>query len=264
MKRNLKKQKDATQKTKKHIGFATVIKILCGILLSLTIMILVVLRVFVVKDVTIKGNKLYEPSVIEAVVFNDEYSWNSLYVFLKYRFMETETIAFVDTMEITLESPTSLCITVYEKGLVGYIHQEALGRNVYFDKDGVVAEISERLIPDISQIQGLECDEVVQYEKLSIKRIRIRELLALTQALKRKNRVPEIIRYGGPEEPEIVYGTITVQMGDIRLLTQKVERLDKILPSLKGKTGVLHLENWTEDSKNIVFSNKEKANVKKK
>ena len=52
-------------------------------------------------------------------------------------------------------------------------------------------------------------------------------------------------------------GNVKVEMGSLELLTQKVERLDKILPQLSGMQGTLHLENWTEETTNIVFDKKE-------
>ncbi|MBO5657073.1 MAG: hypothetical protein J6R94_02695 [Agathobacter sp.] len=44
-----------------------------------------------------------------------------------------------------------------------------------------------------------------------------------------------------------------MQLGGIENLTQKVDRMAKILPTLEGMAGTLHLENWTEQNTNIVF-----------
>ena len=78
----------------------------------------------------------------------------------------------------------------------------------------------------------------------------------LTQALKRNGLIPDAVNYGGEDEPELVYGNISVQLGSMELLTQKVERLAKIKPELSGMEGTLHLENWTEETTNIVFDKK--------
>jgi cell division protein FtsQ len=82
-------------------------------------------------------------------------------------------------------------------------------------------------------------------------------MLTLTQTLKRNDLVPDAIIYGRDDSPIIVYGSIWVQLGSDDLLTRKVERIAKILPSLDGESGVLHLENWTEDTTNIVFDRDE-------
>ena len=123
----------------------------------------------------------------------------------------------------------------------------------YFDKDGFVTETSERLIPNVPQIEGLDCTEVILYEKLPIESKRLRQILTLTQGLKRKELQPDRILYGGTYEPVLEYGEVSVYLGSMELLTQKIARLDKILPSLEGMSGVLHLEKWTEENSNSVF-----------
>jgi cell division protein FtsQ len=227
------------------------------IVLLLAAAALVVVKGFVVEKVEVEGNVLYGDQVIADTVLNDEYSWNSLYVYFKYRFLETEDVPFIDTMEVTLKSPRTLHITVYEKGILGYLYDNTLGENVYFDKDGIVVETSTNVIEDTPKIEGLTCEDIVLYEKLPIKKAALKEMLTLTQTLKRNDLVPDSIIYGMDDSPIIVYGSIWVQLGSDELLTRKVERIAKILPSLDGESGVLHLENWTEDTTNIVFDRDE-------
>jgi cell division protein FtsQ len=227
------------------------------ILLFLAAAALVVIKGFVVKNVEVEGNVLYGDQVIADTVLNDEYSWNSLYVYFKYRFLDTEDVPFIDTMEVTLKGPRTLHITVYEKGILGYLYDETLGENVYFDKDGIVVETSANVIEDTPKIEGLACEDVVLYEKLPIKKAALKEMLTLTQTLKRNDLVPDAIIYGMDDSPVIVYGSVWIQLGSDELLTSKVERIAKILPSLDGESGVLHMENWTEDTANIVFDRDE-------
>ena len=103
------------------------------------------------------------------------------------------------------------------------------------------------------KIEGIDCEKVVLYEKLPIKTSKLRDILTLTQALKRKKLVPDSIIYGGVNEPELKYKKVSVFVGDISLLTQKVDRLEAIMPSIKDMNGTLHLESWTEENTNIVF-----------
>lgn len=209
--------------------------------------------VFVVEDVEVEGNILYDSQMIEDAVLNDDYSWNSLYVYLKYRFIDTEEIPFVDTMEISMKNPHTLHITVYEKGMMGYLFINGIGENAYFDKDGFVVETSSEVIPGVPKVEGINCSEVVLYEKLPMESSKLREILTLTQALKRNDLIPDSIEYGVPNAPVVYYGNVQVQIGSTSDLTQKVERIAKILPSVKDMSGVLHLENWTEDTTNIIF-----------
>ena len=240
------------QRRKQKLWKNLLIGILVFMILT-AIAVFVVVNVFVVENVKVEGNELYEEQLIVDTVLNDEYSWNSLYVLLKYTFVNMKEVPFIDTMEISLENPTTLHIKVYEKGLLGYLYIPAIGENAYFDKEGFVVETSTRIIEDIPKIQGIICDEVVLYEKLPIDNQKLRELLTLTQALKREKLEPDTIDFGLAQSPVLLYGNTEVWLGSIELLTQKVTRLKEILPNLSGVPGILHMENWKEESANIIF-----------
>lgn len=243
------------RKRKRKIKFA--FKVFMGIVLFLIILFLVIWNVFKVEKVEVEGNELYDATMIQSVVLNDEYSWNSLYVFMKYKFMKPERVPFVDYMEISLKSPTTLHINVYEKGTMGYIYIPSIGENAYFDKDGFVVETSTNVIEEVPLVVGLDCSEVVLYEKLPVEKDLLREILSLTQALKKYNIIPDSVVYGVEGEPALIYGSVTVQMGDLTLQTPKVERLVEILPNLSEMSGTLHMEKWSEENADIVFSKSE-------
>ncbi|MBQ8625070.1 MAG: cell division protein FtsQ [Agathobacter sp.] len=241
----------------KKTRFKVILLTILSLILVIAASALIVVKVFVVKNVKVEGNVLYDEALIKSTVLNDEYSWNSLYVLLKYTFTDTEQLPFIDTMEIQMEDPETLKIKVYEKGMMGYLYIPAIGENAYFDKDGIVVETSTRIIENVPRIEGLQCSEVVLYEKLPVDDKLLKQLLTLTQTLKRDGLEPDAIRYGTEHEPVLIYDSVSVNLGSMELLTQKVERMKKILPELEGMAGTLHLENWTEESTNIVFKRAE-------
>lgn len=242
------KEKRKRQRRMKRLIIALLVS-----LLVLLLAVLIVVKVFVVKTVKVEGNKLYNEKLIRETVLNDEYSWNSLYVFLKYSFMDTKEVPFIDTMEITLNNPSTLTIKVYEKGMLGYLHIPSIDQMAYFDKDGFVVETSTRVIENVPKIEGIACEEVVLFEKLPIGEQQLRDILTLTQTLKRDGLEPDAIRFGSMNSPVLYYDNTEVWLGSVELLTQKVDRLNEILPSITGMEGVLHMENWTEESANIIF-----------
>lgn len=224
------------------------------VLLLLAVGALVVVKVFTVEKVVVKGNKLYEDEVISRWVLDDEYSWNTLYVYLKYRLREPDAIPFVDTMEVSMKIPHTIEIQVYEKGLIGYVELESVGQNAYFDKDGIVVETSSELIEGIPCIRGLSVDSVVLYEKLPIKgKSVLKNLLALTQLLKKYQVIPDLISYGADMTYSLEYGQVQVLLGNAESFDDKVVRLAEILPRLEGMGGTLHLESWTENVTDIRF-----------
>ncbi len=224
------------------------------LLLLIAIGTFIVINVFTVEHVVVEGNELYSPEQIQNMVLNDEYSWNSLYVDLKYRFLDVGDVPFVDTMEISLDDPHTVRISVYEKGILGSFYIDTLGQYAYFDKDGFVVETSSDVIEGVPKITGISCDTVVLYEKLPLENEAIlNRLLSLTQILKKYDLSPENIHYDSAENPVLIYGSIEVVVGSDDYLTQKIARLSAILPQLSGLSGTLHLDTWTPDTTDIVF-----------
>ncbi len=233
-------------------------KIFLRVFLSLFCLIgasvLIVWKVFTVQTVVVEGNEYYSDGQIQKMVLSDPNSWNSLYMFLKYRFLEGEEIPFVDSLEVSLDDPHTLRVHVYEKGMIGYLYISAINQNAYFDTDGFVVETSKEIIENVPQVEGLDCDKVVLYEKLPIKDENLlKSLLTVTRSLEKKEVVPDKIQFGGSGEISLNYGDIQVLLGQSDNLTQKILRLSYILPELSGKKGVLHIENWTENTTNIIF-----------
>lgn len=227
-------------------------------LLLIAIAVLVVWKVFTVQEVKVEGNELYSSEQIEQFVLNDEYSWNSLYVVAKYSLFDTEEVPFLDTMEVSLEDPHTLRISVYEKGILGCFYIETIGQYAYFDKDGFVVETSMEQIPGIPVITGVSCEEVVLYEQLSLEEEEVLgKLLTLTQMLKKYDLLPQEIYYDEDLEPTLTYYGTKVVVGTDDYLTQKVVRMSAILPQLAGLYGTLYLDTWTPDTTDIVYKRDE-------
>ena len=241
-----------------------ILKAVLIVLIVLALAALIVFKVFTVRTVEIKGNELYSDKQIRDWVLNDEYSWNSLYVFFKYKVKETKEIPFVDSMEISLKSPHTIQIRVYEKGVLGYVYVPSLGKNAYFDKDGFVVELSSKVIEGTTKISGLSVETAKLYEKLPIKNQGIlRTLLNVTQLLDKYKLEPEMI-YVMPEGQVLLsYGKIQVNVGENEYLNEKIVRLQKIMPQIEGMEGTLHLETWTETATDIYFEKGELTEIPK-
>ena len=212
------------------------------------------IHLFTVKTVEVEGNELYSDEQIAASILNDSYSWNSLYVYLKYKMLKTKEVPFVDTMEVTLENPHKIHINVYEKGLLGYLYIDSIGQNAYFDKDGFVEETSSKIIEGVPKITGISCDHVVLYEKLPLENKKaLKTLLSLTQTLKKYELIPDTIDYSANRQITLSYGNVTVMLGNSDYLTEKISRLSYIYQNIAGLNGVLHMENWSEETSDITF-----------
>jgi cell division protein ftsQ len=212
---------------------------------------LVVVSVFRVQNISVEGNVHYTSEEIEAMVLTDRLSYNSLYLSLKYRNKEIRDIPFIETMSVRVDSPDSITIRVYEKSVAGYV--EYMGRYMYFDRDGIVVESSETRTEGIPQVTGIRFDHVVLYETLPVKNTDIfQEILSITQMLSKHQITTDKIYFNESNEITLYFDNIRAKLGKDNL-EEKVMRLEQILPNLSGESGVLDLQNYSEDRKNVTF-----------
>ena len=234
------------------------------ILLLIGLGVIMMWKVFVVRHVEVVGNEIYSSKQIEKWVQKDKYSWNTVYVCLKNKFNRSEDeIPFVDSMKITMKSPGTIRVQVVEKGVLGYVYIPSLGQNAYFDKDGFVVELSGKVLDGVTKVSGLSVNDAKLYQKLALDDSSIlRTLLSVTQLLKKYNTMPQVLLV---QDGKILlsYGKIQVNVGSGSYLNEKILRMDQILPKIKGKTGTLHLETWTENNTDIFFRKKELTEIPK-
>lgn len=207
-----------------------------------------------IENVKVEGNELYEDSLIAEQILNDEYSWNALYVFFKYKFTETGTMPFIDKMKVSLEDRNTIVIHVYEKELVGYTYITSTGQYAYIDKDGIVVERSTNIIEGVAYIEGFNVTEVSLYEKLQVENDTVfKDLLDITQELQKSEFMPEKITLKDREYFELSYGDIVVNFGQAEHIHGKVEHMTHIMKLLDGKSGILHMENWKNETSSSPF-----------
>lgn len=242
--------------------FLRVITVILGIVIVIAVLFLGIYFGCDIKRVTIEGNELHDNQTIQDVILNDNYSWNSVYVFLKYKLKKPETIPFVDTVEVSLKSPTEIVLKVYEKDIIGFVYVASTGQNAYIDKDGIVEELSTRKIDDVIEVEGPNVSDVKQYKPLETDNESLyKNLLALTNTLEKYDLRPKKITVTDNRNFTLSYGKVKVSFGTATNLNEKIVRLEKILPQVEGLRGTLHMEEWTNEDSDITFR-KEKRKEK--
>lgn len=241
-------------KKKRKIKWKIAVLVILYLLLFLSVGALIVVKLFTVEKVEVTGTKRYTAGEIETWLLNDEYSWNSMYVYIKYKLSEPRELPFVESIDLSLKSPHTLKVKVQDKALAGRVYVKTLGQNAYYDKDGIVVEMSSEVIKGVPNISGLDVEKIVLHEKLPIKgKSVLKNLLALTQMLKKYKLEPDSIKYGEEGSYTLKYGKLSVLLGQAENLNQKIERLSYIMPDLEEQKGTLHLESWTENTTDITF-----------
>ncbi len=205
-----------------------------------------------VRNVKVEGSTHYTTEQIKNMVITDKFSENSVYLSLKYKNKKIENIPFVEHMDVVIEDRNTIKIVVYEKALAGYVTY--LENRMYFDKDGIVVEISKESVPGIPEISGLDFDHVVLHEPLPVEDPKVfKDILSMTQLLNKYSLVADRIFFDRAGEITLHFDGVRVTLGTSDYLDEKVMRLAAILPKLRGMKGRLHMETYSDAHKNTTF-----------
>lgn len=233
-------------KTRRYKG----ILLAAAVLAVIAVLFLSVAGVFRIREVTVIGNEYYTKEQIVDFVMDEGIQRNTLYLYLKYKYTKHPEIPFVDTFEVSINSFDSMTIRVYEKGIVGYV--QYLGKNVYFDKDGIVVESSDELMEGVPMISGLSFDQLTMHQVLNVKDRQVfNTILTITQLLTKYDLNPDEIRFGTADDLYLQMKDVKVALGTGDHLDEKVARLKQLEQDLADKSGTLHMENYTDESTHI-------------
>lgn len=212
-----------------------------------------VIHTYTVQNVYVEGNVHYTEEEIRNIVMDGPLGNNSLYLSIKYKNKDVENIPFVDVMSVSILSPDTVKITVYEKALAGYV--KYLDTFMYFDKDGCVVESSSVKTMGVPQITGLTFEHVVLGELLPVENTEVfNSILNLTKLLNKYELVADKIYFHTTGEVTVYFGDVKVALGeDQALLEDKIMLLPNFLAELNGKSGTLQMENYDEVNGKFTF-----------
>lgn len=224
-----------------------------SVVLFILIVITILLKEFTIETVYVEGNEHYTAEEISRIVEQGKFGDNSIYLSFKYSNKSITDIPFVEKMDVDVIDRNSIKIMVYEKNLAGYV--EYLGTYMYFDKDGVVVESSNMKTKGIPLVTGLDFDHFVMYEPLPVENQEIfQTILNITQLLNKYDIETDGIHFDKEYNITLHFDGVRVAIGNKALLEEKVQQLGSILPQLEGKSGLLDMTSYGENSRNVTFT----------
>ncbi len=225
---------------------------ICLVILLLVGLVFYINDTYTVKTVYIEGNIHYTDLEIMDMVMTGKYGKSSIYLSFVYKNKEIEDIPFVEAIEVSILSPDTIRIQVYEKALAGYVTY--LGKHMYFDKDGIVVENSDIVTPGIPEVSGLEFDYIILHEPLPVEDKKIfKDILSVTQMLQKYEVSCDKLSFNSQKQMTLYMGDVKVSLGSTLNLNEKIMELPYLIPSLAGKKGTLRMENFTQENDYITF-----------
>lgn len=241
------------KKQRKHKVRLIILIAVCTVLVGLAGTGLYIWKNYRITTVYVEGNTHYSDEEIIDYVMGGRFAHNSIVLSFMYRNKEITGIPFVQAMDIKILSRDTVKIMVYEKSLAGYVNY--LGRYFYFDKDGIVVESAAQRTDGIPQVSGLSFESVTLYEPLPIGDNSVfGSILSITQLLSKYKLAADRIFFSEDYEMTVYFGNVRVILGTSDYIDEKVTRLQHILPSLTGKSGVLDMRDYQDTSDNVTFT----------
>lgn len=106
----------------------------------------------------------------------------------------------------------------------------------------------------VPEIRGLSFQSVRVGEKLPLADDSIlNSILGVSKMLDKFSITADCVEVTGEEELVLYQGNVRVLLGKDENLEEKMSRAAAILPKLTGESGQLHLEDFTEETQNIIF-----------
>ena len=219
--------------------------VLC-ILLTVAIGVGLLITQFRIAKIEISGNQHYTEGEMIAELKKEGYVDNTILYMLKSKVKQPREIPFVETMDVEYVDRNTIAVTIYEKTMAGCI--ENMGAYMYFDKDGIVLESSEKRFDDVPLVNGLEFDSVVINEPLPFKdKKTVKQILNITQLIRKYELEVSKVKFD-TNGVSLYWKDIEIILGDPSEIDEKMAELPNMLEKAEGMKGTLHMEKFTVNS----------------
>lgn len=236
-----------SKKTWKIIGIGAAAVILAGVIFFFAY--------FRVTNVEVMGSTHYSEAEVREMILQGPFAYNSV---LSPIFCSTDDagdLPFVEGFRVKQVNHNTILITIREKQVVGCVPY--LDNYVYFDRNGIFLESSKTRDEKIPFFDGLKLDYVIKNKKIPIKESAVlNTAVALSTIFQKNDMIPDHIQFDTKNRISLVYGGITVSLGEDQYLENKMASVFAILPLLSGQKGILYAEG-VADSGRPVFQPEE-------
>ena len=215
--------------------------------------LLFVLIVCNVKIYTFVGNTVYQENEIKKLVVTERYDTNVIVGSLMSYIYPKKGIPFVKKVRMKPAGLNTMKVEITEKELAGR-SQLPDGRYVYYDSNYNVSEVSERLVESVKPVQLPELtQEPVIGKRLPVDDGTIKSMEILDRELPKRDISVDLIKLSDDGSIVLYKGNIEIRLGQRTNLSDKIARLPYILPTIENQSGILHVEDFSEENTDIVF-----------
>ncbi len=244
------KRRDKKKKRKKKSKFGYYLYAVVILVLTITNITLATLLVTHVQSIEVSGTTYSQQSDIVSWVKEDPLTVNSLYTLFKFKTGSYKLPIYLEKVNVTLVAPWKVKVKVTEKEIIGCSAND--NSYVYFDEEGLVLQITTEYNDEVPLIEGLEIKKPKKFKKLQVDNEKVFDyFVSVTKEIDKNELTPDRLVWE-EDGMNLHFEKVCVKLGKSNFGI-KVLQLTTLLEKLEGKDGILNLEHYTLDSKNISF-----------
>ncbi|MCF0121845.1 MAG: hypothetical protein HUJ74_01235 [Lachnospiraceae bacterium] len=257
------------------------------------LMLLLYFWLFYIKEVEVIGNIRYTKKEVENIVLDDCFAHNSVFLSTFQKYINLNDIPFIEAVNVEYLNRNKIRLYVHEKHPIGYVREkdidyyldkdslvleslsvrdlqstdddnslaiESFGENDQTENGGSINGSKMDIIDfpstwmNVPMITGLHYESVVIGEILSMENPFVYStILTLIHLINKYELQPDSIEFTENQLMTLHYEQVRISLGTDIYLQEKMIRIASILPKLSGMSGVLHLEDFTNDIQSIIF-----------
>ncbi len=204
-----------------------------------------------ITEFAFSGNTLrYSDEELKSLIFTEDIEFNPVYAMFVDK--QDKEIPFIAKYEIDVKWPDKANVTVYGKDIIGYVYYKDF--YIYFDKDGIVVELSKEQLDGVILMEGLDFGQMVLHQKLPTKKEESFSLILSLGKMIKKNEInADKVVFDSELNMTLYVGNIEIVLGKDEFLDEKMTKVKVLLPSLMEYSGVLNLENYREGNDSFWF-----------
>lgn len=210
---------------------------------------------FNVKHIEVVGNKQFSNVEISNHILSDKNCRYAPYIYIKYKLFKPDVMPFVADIDVSMTGIDRVRVDVKEKPIVAYA--EHMDSHLFFDCDGIIVESSDRVIPGIVKVEGLNFKSYKLYEKPVLDNpIILDSLNGIVRIINKYDLQPDSLEVNKRGEINLKFEDLVVKLGMDEALDEKISRVASIVPMLDKKTGILKLNTYRKAGDSIVYIEK--------
>lgn len=204
------------------------------------------------EEVKIKGNTYYTADKLKKELQKYYIGGNTILTYLRLKYDKDIMIPFVDEIETDLVGFHSLTVAITEKDVVGCLPY--MGEFICFDKDGIMVGSITNKRENIPVVKGIDYSSAVFNKPISTKNDEVFELtLNVTQLIKKYQVSIDKIEFSKNMSITLYDKNVKILLGKRKHFDEQISNLVELLPKTKGMKGTLHMEDFSETKKRVIF-----------